>query len=346
MTELYFEDFAAGQRYDCGARALAETEVTAFAAQFDPQPMHLDPAAAKASMLGGLAASGWHVCALNMRLYYDGLLSRVRGLGSPGVAETRWRRPALAGATLALTVEITETRPSRSRPAVGLVGFATDLRDQASGETVATQRFTVLIERRTPAAPQPDAAPSRNAARPAPSPPPPAETPDAAASQAALAWVCADDIELGVPVALGTETLDAEAIIAFARQFDPQPFHLDRAAAEQSLFGGLAASGWHTTALWMRRLVLSRGAGLQSLPPPQRAEAARAMGPGLGFDALEWRRPVLEGDTLSFSSTPETLEPFEPRPGWLRLRSENRAVNQKGEVAMRFRGDALIRAPR
>ncbi len=345
---LYFEDFAVGDAYDCGAWSLTAAEITAFAEQFDPQPMHLDPAAAQQSMLGGHAASGWHVCALGMRLFHDGLLNRVRGQGSPGIAETRWRRPARAGARLGLTLSIAESRPSRSRPSLGLVGFATRIEDRDRGETVCVQRFSVLIERRAPPAPkmEMETETETETATVSPRRPAPASEADANPLDGAgppPPWRRAGEIPIGRTFDLGAETVSAEAIIAFAEQFDPQPFHLDREAGRASLFGGLAASGWHTAALWMRRQVLARRDALATLDPAARADAAAAAGPGLGFVDLAWRRPVLEGDRLRFFTRVAEVAPFEARPGWARVVADNGAVNQKGAVALRFRSEALAR---
>ncbi|MEO1329476.1 MAG: MaoC/PaaZ C-terminal domain-containing protein [Pseudomonadota bacterium] len=330
---LHFEDFEAGQVYEGATYALSEEEILRFAGAYDPQPMHLDRAAAAASMLGGVAASGWHVCALTMRLYFDGVMARTNGLGSPGIEEVRWRRPARAGSVLALRIEITGARESQSRPTTGLVGFALDLTDAETGETVSTQRFSVLIARREPGRPA-KGAPKSKGPKPAEAIPTP--------SAGALDYATSGDVRIGATADLGTETLDAERIIGFARLYDPQPFHLDRAAGEASLFGGLAASGWQTTALWMRRYILGRLASVGGMTPERRARAMAAGGPGLGVRDLRWRRPALEGDRLRFLSTPRALSPFAAKPGWSLLTLENLAVNQRGEIAMSMTLEALI----
>ena len=114
MTEkpdlLTFEDFAPGRFGTYGPRHVTREEIIGFAREFDPQPMHLDEAAAKASMLGGLAGSGWHICAIVMRMIYDGFLHRAASMGSPGVNETKWIAPFRPGDDLMLDVDVVETR--------------------------------------------------------------------------------------------------------------------------------------------------------------------------------------------------------------------------------------------
>jgi acyl dehydratase len=118
---LHFEDFAAGQVYPLGTHRITVEEIVDYASEFDPQPQHLDPNAAK-DLLGGMAASGWHLCAIAMRMMVDGLFNRATSLGAPGVDELQWRRPVRAGDLLRLETEVLDTRPS-SKPDRGFVRF-------------------------------------------------------------------------------------------------------------------------------------------------------------------------------------------------------------------------------
>lgn len=355
---LYFEDFTPGAEIDCGETRLSADQIMAFARAYDPQPMHLDAETAAASLLGGIAASGWHVCALVMRLYYEGLIRRARGQGSPGIREVRWRRPARAGAVLGLHVRVTDARASRSRPRTGLVGFETTLTDRGSGDIVCTQTYKVMIERRAPMTDAEAAAldaggqekrqenrqetpQEKPATWPTDAPLDPNQT--FAPADQALAYGAADEIPLGCAVDLGDERLDAAAIIAFAEQFDPQPFHTDPAAAAASPFGGLIASGWHSAALWMGRWVRARQAAVAALPPDRRARAEAAGGPGLTVEYLRWKRPVYAGDRLRFATKALARAPFPSRPGWTRVLSDNWATNQHGDVAVRFHSSMLVR---
>ena len=93
---LHYEDFEEGREFISAERTVSAEEIIAFASEFDPQPMHLDEAAGKASILGGLSASGWHTCSIMMRMFYDNLLHWSSSEGAPGVDVIEWRRPVLA----------------------------------------------------------------------------------------------------------------------------------------------------------------------------------------------------------------------------------------------------------
>ncbi|MEP6503448.1 MAG: MaoC family dehydratase [Betaproteobacteria bacterium] len=117
----YWEDFTPGLVMRLGSTVVTREAVLEFAAQFDPQPFHLDDAAAEASLFKKLAASGWHTCAMMMRLMCDGYLNDSAGLGSPGVDNLRWLKPVYPGDTLTGEMEVMESRPMNSKPHVGLV---------------------------------------------------------------------------------------------------------------------------------------------------------------------------------------------------------------------------------
>ena len=151
---LHFEDFRPEQIFALGTHTVTAEEIMEFAREFDPQPQHIDPAAATESMLGGLAASGWHLCALAMRMLVDGLFIRSTSLGAPGVDEVQWRKPVRAGDTLNLQAEVLETRDS-SRPNRGFVRFRFSMwRANESGDSERVMMFTcsVMFGRRKDAA--------------------------------------------------------------------------------------------------------------------------------------------------------------------------------------------------
>jgi acyl dehydratase len=148
VPKLFWEDFVEGSLAEYGPRLVTREEIVAFAAEFDPQPMHLDEDAARATMLAGLAASGWHTCVLVNRLLVDGLMSKAHSMGAPGVDEVKWLRPVRPGDRLAIHATVLEKRASRSRPEMGFVSFQFDLRNQA-GESVMTLTCPLMVARRS-----------------------------------------------------------------------------------------------------------------------------------------------------------------------------------------------------
>jgi acyl dehydratase len=148
----HWEDFQPGQVTEHGPRLITREEIIAFAAEFDPQPMHLDEDAASASMLGGLAASGWHTCCIAMRMISDGVLDGTSFMGAPGVEEVRWLAPVRPGEEIRLRLTILETRASRSRPDMGFVKFGYQV--FGPGERLLmTLTVIPMFGRRQPAAP-------------------------------------------------------------------------------------------------------------------------------------------------------------------------------------------------
>ena len=116
----YFEDIAVGTRASFGSYAVTREEVIEFASRYDPQPFHLDDNAAAATHFGRLSASGWHTCAMTMRMLVDNIKERRQaGLGSPGLDELRWKKPVFPGDTLRVETEVLEKNRSRSRPEMG-----------------------------------------------------------------------------------------------------------------------------------------------------------------------------------------------------------------------------------
>lgn len=117
----FLGDFSLGETFDLGEITVTEAEIIAFARQYDPQPFHVDPAAAAHSAYGGIIASGWHTASLCMRLLVDGLLCQTATLGSPGVDTLRWLRPLRPDETLHLRATVSAVRPSESKPDRGVL---------------------------------------------------------------------------------------------------------------------------------------------------------------------------------------------------------------------------------
>src|ERR1700690_4505080 len=153
MPKLHWEDFQPGGSPVYAPRLGTGEEIVAFAAGFDPQPMHLDEAAASATMLGGLGASGWHICCLLMRIIADGFILDSSSMGAPGIEELRWLKPLRPGTQIRVRATVLENRPSKSRPEMGLTKFRYEVLDEA-GSVLTTMVTTAMLGRRQPEARQ------------------------------------------------------------------------------------------------------------------------------------------------------------------------------------------------
>ncbi|HEY1506621.1 MAG TPA: MaoC family dehydratase [Stellaceae bacterium] len=149
MTFRYFEDFRVGEKTDLGRYPVTEPEILAFARQYDPQRMHTDRDFAARTSFGGLIASGWHSCAMFMRLLVDAMLMESSAIASPGVDSIRWIRPVRAGDVLRAEAEVIEIAPSHSRRDRGLVKHDCKVFNQQD-ELVMTLRTLALFGRRPP----------------------------------------------------------------------------------------------------------------------------------------------------------------------------------------------------
>jgi len=149
-----------------------------------------------------------------------------------------------------------------------------------------------------------------------------------------------DDIHVGDRIDLGSHTFTAEEIKTFAAQYDPQAFHMDEAAAAQSHFGALCASGWHTVAAWMRLRVLY--GQREDAERRARGEVIARLGPSPGFRELKWLKPVYVGDTIGYASEVAEKRVTLSRPGWGIIFARNTGTNQKGELVMSFIGSGFV----
>jgi acyl dehydratase len=267
-----YEDFTVGSEWLLPAKSVEAGEIIDFATRFDPQPSHLDEAAGKASILGGLAASGWHTVSMFMRMMCDAYLLDSTSQGAPGIDYAKWKKPVLAGDTLTGKSTVIERRVSKSKPDLGM-----------------SAALTALI---------------------------------------------------GIERDLGTHTFTAEEIVTFARKYDPQRFHVDPEAARHSNFGALCASGWHTTAIWMRLNVEDMKRQIKAAM--ERGETPPQFGPSPGFENLKWLKPVYAGDTIRFTRTLNGFRALQSRPGWAMMQMSSAAYNQDEQKVLEFNSAALI----
>lgn len=142
--KLCWEDFEVGKSVPLGTKTVTAEEIVEFATEFDPQPMHLDEAAGEDSLLGGLGASGWHVCAITMRMMCDAFLLNSSSQGAPGVDYVNWKKPVRAGDRLSGVTLVTDKRMSRSRPDIGFVTVEHRLTNQ-NGDVVTEMRNTGMF---------------------------------------------------------------------------------------------------------------------------------------------------------------------------------------------------------
>jgi acyl dehydratase len=325
IDQLHHEDLEVGKPYVLGQKAVTKEEIVAFSRAYDPQPMHVDEEAARKTLVGGLCASGWHTCAMMMRLVADGLLNRVASLGAPGVDEARWMVPVRPGDVLGVRYTVQEKRDLASRPEVGVSKVLVACFNQ-HGQTAATWITNQLSRRRHPgSAPAASSGAKRERRQigslwEAPAAPPAEPRPD----------LYFEDRQIGEIADMGSHTFTREEIVAFAREFDPQPFHLDEAAAKVSLFGALCASGWHTAAIGIRHISRARHLGNEAAGA--RGVRLPAYGPSPGCRDLRWPRPVYVGDTLEYRGRLVRKIDLKSRPDRGILATEVQARNQKGEI--------------
>jgi acyl dehydratase len=150
--QLAWEDFQPGRVFEHGPRRLPREEMIAFAAEFDPQPMHLDEGAARATLMGGLSASGWYACCILMKMCTDAFVLNSTSMGAPGVDEVKWLKPIRPDDELRLRATVLDTRASKSRPEMGFVRFNFELFNSA-GERVMTLTTSLMMGRRKAGAP-------------------------------------------------------------------------------------------------------------------------------------------------------------------------------------------------
>ena len=149
MVPKYFEDFTVGASAEFGSVQVTADEIIAFAKQFDPQPFHVNPAAAEASVYGGLIASGWHTSAMTMRLLVDNFIDGEASLGSPGLGPIRWKLPVRPGDVLRVRARITEVRRSTSKPDRGTVVFEVEVLNQRDETVMTIENWIGIMRART-----------------------------------------------------------------------------------------------------------------------------------------------------------------------------------------------------
>jgi len=306
-----FEDFPIGKSFEFGRYEVSASLLSSYAAAFDPRPDHPVPR----ESIEQATASPLQLCAILMRMNFDGWMRGTSARGAPGVDEVVLRQPVHAGDVLRCQVSVLQARVSQSKPELGLIQFRHDLMNSRS--LVMTQTNFVMFGRRAHGE---HGSEQRAQAK--------ISTPSPAAPAATVAMPTTWTREaLGKCVGLGTTTFSAESIIAFARVYDPQSFHVDEIAARTGPFGALAASGWHTASAWMRAFV---DACHNNGAVPGRLVAIRD---------LRWLRPICAGDSITWDVTPLDLA---DDGSTTTLTSRNGGVNQHGDRVFDFLATTAI----
>lgn len=150
MTDLHFDDFYVGEKFETAEETVTEADIVGFARVFDPQPFHIDPQAAAGTHFGGLIASGFHTLSLSFALFFRLRLLEAANLGSPGMEDVRWIRPLRPGDRIHVVAEVTALRPSQSKPDRGVVWMRHDTLNQ-KGELVMSAMCMHMLKRRSTA---------------------------------------------------------------------------------------------------------------------------------------------------------------------------------------------------
>jgi len=328
---IHLEDLEIGRPVAFGSLQVSKDDIISYARDFDPQPIHLDEEAAKNSIVGGLCASGFHSCALLMRMLAEDVLLQSTSLGSPGIDEVKWMRPVRPGDRLSGRLTCKSKREFSSRPGVGIAKQLIEMLNQ-KGEVVMSWDSNQLLRVRNSST---DVSADRTKA-----PRPKLQSlwemdgpePDRSTN-------FFEDRQVGEIYSLGSHHFTREDVLAFARQFDPQPFHLDDAAAAQSLFGRLSASGWHTTSIWIRQFVrfrqqIERDMVARGFTPAQ-------YGPSPGFQNVTWLLPVYPEDTIEYRGRVDAKLDWRSRADRGLIETENQGRNQNGDIVFTIRGRIL-----
>jgi acyl dehydratase len=334
---VHWEDLEIGKVVPFGHRLVTKEDIVSFASAYDPQRIHLDEEFARTSIVGGLCASGFHSCCMLMRMYADDVLNRAASLGAPGIEEAKWMKPVRPGDVLSARYTVKAKRVMSSRPDVGIAHMFTEMLNQ-HGDLLMSWDSHQFSRLRDPSAARQVAAGERPReamlAKPVsfwdgPMGPPPSREGN-----------FFEDRVVGEMDDIGSYTFTKESIIAFARAWDPQPFHLDEAAAKASLFGGLAASGWHTAAIYIRQSVAARR--IIEAAIAAKGERLAVYGPSPGFKNLRWIKPVMAGDTIEFRNRTANKIDLKSRPDRGLMIFDTQGRNQKGEIVFAITGQMLV----
>jgi acyl dehydratase len=318
---LAWEDLEVGRTFPLQDMTLSRREIISFATSYDPQPFHIDEEAARATLLGGLAASGWHSCAVLWRRAQQDLLARCLHRGRPAVSDVRWLAPVRPDRKLRLRAVITDRRPCTRSSRVGM----TSIRYEALSDTdglVMNLKAHHLFQRRTDGAAPHGAQPHAEAAR---------------ASFAGMRRRVDgiryfEDVEPGDEIDLGVYVFTPHNIREFAI--------LTGAGAAETARPSWVASAWHLTAAWMQRIVTYYT--VQSARLKLAGNPVPLLGPASGIKHLRWHRSVRAGETVRFVSWAERKIDLPVRMGWGLLVCGAEGFDSHGRPVLSFNPQLLL----
>lgn len=324
----YWEDFRIGEVVNLGFKKVEREEILKFALQYDPQPFHIDEEAAKKTLLKGLAASGWHSCAMFMRMVCEELLVHTHYIGWSGVDEIKWLVPVRPDDVLTGRATCIAMSQIIDKKGMGLCTFLYQAYNDR-GSLVMSWHAQQLFERRSskelPAGSTQTALVNLETIR----------KPRAGSSSGEQMIKYFERIKVGDQISLGSVKFTAGNIEPFSRAYDPLSSHtIDEDATRRNLPFCSCASGWLITSVWMKRIVryyLKETQKLKRLGRP-----FPKLGPSSGIKKLCWHKPVYAGDVISFTSWAERKIECTSKPNWGLLISGNEGVNQNGELVISF----------
>jgi len=319
-----WEDYSEGETGSFGRIKVTADTIKRFAVAYDPQPFHLDDGAARATPLRGLAASGWHTCALLMRQVEQQVLSMSGYLGSPGIDDIRWLKPVRPGDILEGKIIWLSKCPCSRRSDVGRWSIAIEAINQ-SGDLVLRLNGHVLLARRGAAVADVPRSSSCCAARLA-------RPPRARRRPGDHLIRYFEDVQQGDEIALGSYDFTTDAIHSYSHNIGTPTGDREPPAHAVGEGSCRRVNGWHIIAAWMRRIVDYYQAEADWLAGKGRP--VPLLGPAVGARSLYWLKPVHSGDRITFSSWVEHKLQAGTSSEWGLLVAGAEGVDQKGEVVV------------
>ncbi|MCB1744604.1 MAG: hypothetical protein KDK91_29830 [Gammaproteobacteria bacterium] len=295
MDKLHYEDLEIGRSILTPSRVVTDEALQRFRAGFDPQCPPTDAPRTPPATLAPM-----HMCGVLMQSLALDFLNQAASLGSPGIDEVCFHDLARVGEPLHVRIVCLHKRALASRPSVGLAKMAYELLDSRQGVLLRWEgnQFMRIRAPRAAATPAAESAPPRESGVS-----PWSEAGAPLMTDLPLWW---EDYAPGLRVTLGSHLFERAEVLAYAAEFDPQPFHLNEAAARESLFGALSASGWHTATIAFGCLARCWQDSLRVADPDQALGSGLAPLPSARLADLRWTKPVHPGDRIEYRLLVET----------------------------------------